>query len=133
MATTGVVISGAVSGDDYYLTYVLTGWPGGVTVIKAWWTAKVTVSDTGSDDTDAVVQKIVTTTPDPTQGHIVEDGSGGNPQIVIKLTQTDTRDIRRAGTAPLVYDFQTLDDAGDVATHESGTITILPEITLSAL
>jgi hypothetical protein len=130
MAVTGVTITNAVAGDDFDITRTVTNIPAGQTLAQAWLTIKTTPS---ASDTLAVVQKIITTTPTAGQGHITDDGADGSGVLLFTLTGINTRAIfqQQTGSTGIQYDIQIRTSANKIYTLETGTISMLEEVTLS--
>src|SRR5262245_33476024 len=128
MAVTGILITNPVSGDDFDIKRTVNGLPTGQVLAKAWFTAKVQASD---PDISAIVQKSITTTATAGQGQITDDGADTIGALLFTLLPADTRNIR-AQANPCVYDIQIKTDLGKVYTLEEGTISALPEVTVSS-
>ena len=119
-------IENFVSGDDLQITRTITNVPSGGLLTKVWFTVKLLWSDT---DTDAVIQKEITTSNVAGTGQITDDGAGDQSAAVrFDLTDTDTAKLQKGLT--FLYDIQVLTDGGAIYTPEIGTITAKQGVTV---
>jgi hypothetical protein len=123
-------ITGFVVGDALEVYRTITKIPEGETVAKAWLTVKLAVAD---DDSEALFQKVITTTLDTVEGVIEDDGSSGTAIIRFFLNSDDTSTLgnpeRDAGN--FVYDIQIKTSSGLLFTPEIGKIKAKPQVTLA--
>lgn len=125
--TNGVEIGPLFAGDDHRLDRSVTNIPTGC--IKAWLTVRCEGKLGSSDDTDAELQLVITSTS-TAAGQITNDGSGdGTAQLFFLLTREQTRAILAVGAS---YDVQVQEDAGEnrkIRTVERGTLVVVDDVT----
>ncbi len=116
-----------VAGDDVSLRRTvdraLTGLEAGVTITKAWFTAKAALADADP----GLVQKSITTTNVPGTGQIENDGTGDvNPIVRFDLVPADTLAI---GTTKRFFDVKVRTSGGLVHRVELGETIFKGEVT----
>lgn len=124
MTKTGEKITDVVIGDDFRVKRTYTDLPTGITISKAWLTAKR--SDRLADD-DALFQKEITASLD-TDGQITDaDSTGGSIAMYFDVAAADSADA--VPNVDYVYDIQILTSEGDIHTLEKGTIAFIRGVT----
>ena len=126
-------ISGYAVGDALEIRRTInrteSGLDSGLTITKAWLTIKTDPSISDADDSNALVQKEITTTDVSGTGQIENDGGGDvDPVLRFDLTPTDTRDI---GVTHRKYDIQVLTSNNDPYTGEKGEIWGTGDVTIT--
>jgi hypothetical protein len=122
-------IDDLVIGDDYDVPRTVILIPVGATLAKAWLTIKHAIDD---PDSDAVLQKEITTAMQVGIGQITDDGAIDlEGMIVFQLTSTDTSLLQRDEL--YTYDIQVKTNTGKIYTVERGIFVPISEITLDTL
>lgn len=126
-------INGYTVGDDLEVRRTidrdLSGLDPGTTIDKAWFTVKTTPSIDDPDDTNALLQKEITTTDVPGTGEIEDDGTGDtDPILRFDFVPDDTRSI---GTTHRKYDIQVLTSSGKLYTGEVSEIWGNADVTIT--
>lgn len=120
------VIDSFVVGDDLEIERNVSGIPTAQTITTAWLTIKRAFKHA---DSNAVIQKVITTTNDDTKGVILDNGASGTATIVFYLTPEETLLLNPYSS--YVYDIQVETSAGKISTPEVGTITANPQVTIT--
>lgn len=121
MSDLSVVLSGYVVGDDLEIRRTITGLPSPIAI--AWLTVK---RYSEQEDTDAAVEKMITTTDVPGTGRIVEAGGVGvDGDLRFDLVPDDTRLL---GSQSWIHDLQIKLDDGKIYTVEIGTIDLTIDV-----
>lgn len=124
MSNLAVTISGFVVGDNLEIRRTVTGL--GAAMVKAWLTIK---RDPQVADTDAKIQKVITTDDEAGVGQIETAGASEvDGEIRFDLTQADTTAL---STILYVHDIQIKQSDGKVFTLEKGTIQLTADVTRS--
>jgi len=112
-------------GDNQPIDFTLTSWPSGQTLAKAYLTIKK--NRDGASDTDALIQKEITTSAG-TPGAITNNGATGGSAIgYFNLLPADYANLV-AGVA-YEYDIQVINSSGALYTPIDGTITFKKDVT----
>lgn len=117
---------GLVGGNDFDVEKVTTAIPEGETATKAWMTVKVDEDDT---DENAIWQKEITTSDQPTVGHITDAGSGSGADrsatLLFRLQPAETEAVEPAEADRIFryhYSVKVLLSNGDLKTPFKGHI-----------
>lgn len=121
-------ITGFAVGDDLEVYRTITNVPVGETVVAAWFTAKVAITDT---DAEALFQKSITAVLDADQGVIADAGSSGTAILRFFLRPVDTETLGNPARdiSTFFYDIQVKTISGRIYTPETGKITAKPQVT----
>lgn len=112
-------------GDNQPIDFTLTSWPSPQVMAKTYLTIKK--NRDGTTDSDALIQKEITTSAGP-QGEITNNGSsGGIATGYFNLLPADYANIV-AGVA-YEFDIQPINSAGALYTPIDGTITFKKDVT----
>ena len=124
MPTLDATITGFVAGDTFEVRRTVTDLSGSMTL--AWITLKL---NERMSDTDALIQKEITTGDVPGTGQIVAAGAeGASGDIRFDFTTDDTELM---GDSVWVYDIQVKLSTGEIFTPEKGTVTLNMDVTKS--
>jgi hypothetical protein len=127
MTKKGQQIKDIAIGDAKRIQRVYTTLPTGITITKAWMTAKKSES---LDDDDALFQKEITTglTAD---GQITDpETTDGALGMFFELLPADSTDAKP--DIEYIYDIQVLTSDGKPHTMEKGTIAFIKQVTIKA-
>lgn len=132
MPTLGDTISGFVQGNDLELDCPVKNIPTGQTLVEAWLTIKIKITDTDP----GILQKVINLTDQPGIGQITDDGGGTAPggvigvgQLRFDLTPTDTAIL--VGGTKYFYDIKVKTSLSKYYTTDSGTIVSTGWVTRS--
>ena len=119
---------GFVSGDSIevrrIVDRVVSGFASGITIVEAWMTFKVGIADADP----GLLQKIITTSDVPGEGHIENDGTGDvNPVLRFDLTNTDTLAV---GHVVRDYDIKIRSSSGGFFRLELGSSLFKQQVTV---
>jgi len=118
-------LTGYVAGDHLTITRSVTGLAAAMT--KAWLTVK---RHEREPDSDARLQKVITTEDVPGTGQIVDAGGAGETgNLRFDLTSEDTAGL---GDKVSVYDIQIKEATGKINTLEKGTIQLTAGVTAAS-
>ncbi len=123
MSDLAVAITGFVAGDDLEIRRAVTDLPAAIEV--AWLTVKNYASQ---PDTDAKLQKRITTADAPGTGQIIDAGGvGADGDLRFDLTAADTAAL---GAKQYAHDVQIKLSNDHVYTIEKGTIQLTAGVTI---
>lgn len=124
MPTLDATITGFVAGDTIEVRRTVTDLSGSMTI--AWLTVK---RNERMSDTDALIQKEITTGDDPGTGEIVNAGAeGASGELRFDFTTNDTELM---GDSIWTYDIQVKLNTDEIFTPEKGTIELTMDVTKS--
>lgn len=123
MPSLSVTLSGYVAGDDLEIRRTITTPPQAIET--AWLTLK---THAGQSDSDAALQKVITTDNVPGTGQIETDGGPSTDGVLrFDLTAANTRAL---GTKAYLFDVQVqLATTENIYTAEKGTLTLTDDVT----
>lgn len=110
-------IENIIAGDDKKIIRTITLVPAGRTLLEAWFTVKEDAEDV---DTEAIIQKDISTSDVPGTGQITDDGADGTGAVRFDLTDADT--LLMDPTRDYDFDIQVELDDNDLQTPELGKI-----------
>lgn len=119
-------IADFVIGDTLSIERTITTVPSGTTIANAWLTIKRKYSDV---DNSAIIQKAITPDLQATVGQIDDTGADGTGHLIFTLIPADT--LLLAPLSAYKYDIQIKLSNGVISTPELGTITGLPQVTIT--
>lgn len=119
----GSTLANLVIGDDYDVERSVEGVPDDDTLASGWLTIK---EPSAESDSDAIIQKQISTLEVAGVGVIDDTGTDGTGNILFQLTNDDTALL---SPIPYVYDIQVKTAAGKIYTVESGRILPVNQVT----